>query len=104
MLQRHASILLGNPLTPYDQAFYDRLLQWSQDVINTLPADLDSIHNLLVDSPMGVPGALTLCASAFQQKWASDRGNAFPLDDRQYFNNIRYYLSTRQLYQSFAVR
>ena len=29
------------------------------------------------------PGAISLCGSAFQEKWASVRSSAFPFDDRQ---------------------
>ena len=103
-LQRHAIDVLANPLTPYDQSLYDTLLRWSKTVTDTLPADIDSLHKLLLDSPTGVPGAINLCASAFQQKWATDQGGAFPLDDRQYFNTVNNFMLGKIIIQTNTIR
>lgn len=47
----------------------------------------------------GMPGAIQLCATAFQQKWATNRQNAFPVDDRQVYNPVNAFLNQKVMYQ-----
>ena len=51
-----------------------------------------------------VPGAISLCSSAFQQKWASEKGSAVPFDDRQYFGTITAFLVAKATYQANGIR
>lgn len=47
-LQRISLGVLADPLAPYDVEMYDKILSWAKDVVNTVPADLDSIKSLLM--------------------------------------------------------
>lgn len=51
-----------------------------------------------------IPGAISLCSSAFQQKWASEKESAFPFDDRQYFGPITAFLIEKTTYQANGIR
>lgn len=55
-LQDQAGLFLGNPKTPLDQSIFDDLLSWAKQVKDTAYADMDSIHNYLVDTT--TPGKL----------------------------------------------
>lgn len=48
----------------YAREGYDSSIKWAGEVRDTVYADLDSIHEALIDS--STPGALSLCSSAFQ--------------------------------------
>ena len=94
--------VLGNPLIPVNQNLYDELLAWAADVRDNVFSDLQSIHAYMTDST--IPGAITLCSTAFKSKWASNRAEAFPVDDRQYYYPITTYLSEKMTFQSQGVK
>lgn len=79
---------------------YDEILIWARAVQHTAYADATSINDLMVDSY--VPGAISLCSIALKNKWANDRKNAFPVDDRQYYYPITGFLTQKVNYQAFA--
>lgn len=96
-LSRATVQFLEEPTTPADRRLYDEAVAWARDVRDTVYSDLDSIHNYMVDTT--VPGALSLCSTAFYSKWANNRGSAFPFDDRQLFYPITSFLLQKTLYQ-----
>ena len=96
-LRNNIGALVENPTTALDQATYSQVLKWAEDVRDTVYADLDSIHAYMVGTT--TPGALTLCSTAFKAKWATNRANAFPFDDRQYFYPITNFLVQKTFYQ-----
>ena len=94
--------VLNNAHTPVNQNLYDELLAWAADVRDNVFSDLESINRYMLDST--IPGAISLCATAFKSKWASNRAEAFPMDDRQYYYPITTYLSEKLTFQSQAVK
>ena len=94
---------LLDPRTPIDRKLYDDMIAWATDIAETSFADLDSIHQYMIDS-VSTPGAITLCATAFKNKWASNKANAFPLDDRQIYAAVTNFLVQKITYQAQGVK
>lgn len=58
----------GEPESDYAYSQYKRAISWAEDVRRLAYAQADTIHNLLMGA--SIPGALSLCSSAFADKYA----------------------------------
>ena len=50
LLQGAAQDILGNPKSPLNQEILQQILSWALEVQGTASADLDSLHNFMVDT------------------------------------------------------
>lgn len=89
-----------NTSSVFDKTLQQDLTAWATRVTSTVNvySVLNTIHGYLMgDRQLG--GAIGVCQNAFYSAWLQ-RGGHFPLDDRQYYNDINAYLIDKIILQS----
>lgn len=69
-----------------------RLMEWAIEVFDTVHITCNAIHGKLMNGG-ALQGAIAVCGEAFLTRWRNT--NEIPLDDRQYYDSMIAYLSTR---------